>query len=542
MCNHDNKREISLKNKEAHKEDHNAWSRRGFLQTLGLASGAGLTLGSFSLSAMSSSAFMPMLGGEDVESRILVLIRLKGGNDGLNTFIPLYDYGTYQNNRPNIAIRQNELTDLNGSFGMPNTMSNLMPLWNDGAMKVINTVGYDNHNLSHFTSTDIWNSANPDFESDENKSGWLGRYILNNDPDYLDDLPSVPGAIKISSGSAISFHNSERIDLAVNFNTPDRLLSIAESGLVYDTQNLPDACYYGEQVGFLRSIMNVTFNYAPQISDAYNQSSNSVSYSNNELSRQLSIVSRLIKGNLGTKLYMVTLDGFDTHENQNQRHPQLMNYLANAVSEFYDDLNADGLDHNVLTMSISEFGRRIRENDGGTDHGTAAPVMMFGPCLNGNGFLGDNPDLSDVDNNGNLKHSVDFRSIYATVLESWLCIDPTAVDTILGSPYERIDNLGIDCLSTSTNEVPLVQDLVHTTRPDGFGSTLIEYELKRPENVNVTVYSIMGQKLANLAHGYHMAGKHQVRFVNSVAGLKVAPLVYKIETTTNQYSGKFIIQ
>lgn len=540
MCDDKLNRGIGLEHGAAHSDDHDNWSRRGFLKALGLVGGGSMAMGGYSLSAMSSHALMPLIAGGNSD-RILVLIRLKGGNDGLNTIVPVYDYGTYQSARPRIAVPQSQILDLNGAFGMPNTMQSLMPLWNEGAMKVINSVGYDDHNLSHFTSSDIWNSAYQDIESRQDQSGWLGRYILNQDPDYLQDLPSIPGAIKVSSGSAISYNSPERIDLAVNFNTPERLIQIAESGLVYDTSNPPDDCYYGEQVTFLRSIINVTYNYAPQISEAYQKAVNNVSYSSNELSRQLAIVARLIKGGLGTRLYMVTLDGFDTHEGQNNRHPQLMQALSSAVGEFYSDLSSSGFENDVLSMTFSEFGRRIRENDGGTDHGTAAPVMMFGPALNGNGVLGDDPDLNDVDMNGNLKHTVDFRSIYATILESWLCLDPVGVDEVLGDDYERLPDLGINCENVSTQDIALVQAIRHKAIPDGMGGVWIQYELDRPGNLELSVYTFMGQKISTLASRYHRAGEHKVKFENRQFGLSAAPLIYRIVVNGQQYTGKFII-
>ena len=204
-----------------------------------------MALGGFSVSALGATSLMPALTGGNNDDRILVLIRLKGGNDGLNTIIPTFDYGTYQSVRPQIGIPTNQIIQLNDKFGMPNTMAGLEGLWIEGSMKVINTVGYENHNLSHFTSSDIVSSANTDYAVNPDKSGWLGRYILKNNPDYLENLPDAPGAIKISSGSSITYYNPEMIDLAVNFNTPDRLLQIAETGFVYDTENLPDDCYYG---------------------------------------------------------------------------------------------------------------------------------------------------------------------------------------------------------------------------------------------------------------------------------------------------------
>ena len=541
MCNEHSKhkRGISLKDKEAHSEDHKNWSRRNFIQTLGLTTGAGMALGGFSVSALGATSLMPALVGGDNDDRVLVLIRLKGGNDGLNTIIPTFDYGTYQSLRPQIGIPTNQIIQLNDKYGMPNTMANLEGLWNDGSMKVINTVGYEDHNLSHFTSSDIVSSAKTDYAANPDKSGWLGRYILNNNPDYLENLPAAPGAIKISSGSSITYYNPDMIDLAVNFNTPDRLLQIAETGFVYDTENLPDDCYYGDQVGFLRSILNVTFNYAPEISTAFGVGSNDVAYSNNELSRQLSIVAKLIKGNLGTKLYMVTLDGFDTHENQNNSHPVLMNNLSNAISEFYADLATTEKDKCVLSMTFSEFGRRIEQNASGTDHGTAAPVMLFGAGVNGNGFLGDDPDLINTDNNGNLHHSIDFRQIYATVLEQWLCVDPVDVDSILGDSFERLD-MGLECMSVSTADIPIKQRVTHWASDNGMGGTDIHYELDRPGNVNLSIYTMMGQKVQTLVNGYQFAGKQRETFSNRTYGFSTLPLIYRIEANGKVYSGKFV--
>lgn len=544
MCNehsNQNRKGASLNDKEAHHKDHKNWSRRNFIQTLGLASGSGLAMGGFTLSPLASSAAMSLLNTGGVQDRILVLIRLAGGNDGLNTIIPIYDYGTYSNNRPTIGIPMNEITELTDKFGVPSSMSDIVPMWNDGKMKVINTVGYENHNLSHFTSSDIMGASNVNINADEDKSGWLGRYILDQNPDYIANLPDVPAAIKISSGSSNEFYNPDEIDLAVNFNTPERLLAIAESGLLYDTENLPDDCYYGEQIEYLRSLLNLTFNFAPAISNAYSEATNSVDYGQTELARQLSIVARLIKGGLGTKLYMVTLNGFDTHEGQNQSHPRLMQELTGAINNFYLDLASDNLDNDVLSMTFSEFGRRIKENSGGTDHGTAAPVMLFGPALNGNGILGEDPDMNDVDNNGNLKHSVDFRSIYASLLESWLCLDPAGVDTVLGEVYDRIDGLGFDCNSVGIADLPKQQGVRHLARPDGYGGTVIEYTLDRPGNIDLTIYSILGQKIITLKKGYQSAGKHQATYVNRYSGITAAPLVYQLHTEHQQYSGKFIV-
>ncbi|MBC7885104.1 MAG: DUF1501 domain-containing protein, partial [Saprospiraceae bacterium] len=508
------KRGTDLSDRSAHDNDHKLWSRRSFLQTIGMAGGVGFGLGGFDISAMASAPLSMLTGGNN--DRILVLIRLKGGNDGLNMIVPVFDYGTYKSNRPTIAIGQNDLIglDSNNMFAMPRSMTKLKSMWDQGAMKVINSVGYPDHNLSHFTSSDIWNSANENIDYDQNKSGWLGRYMLDRRPDYLTNLPEVPGAIKVSSGSSITFQTPDRIDLAVNFNTPDKLIEVAEKGYIYDTVNLPDDCYYGDQIGYLRSILNITYKYAPNISKAYSDSSNSVGYSNNELSRQLAIVARLIKGNLGTRLYMVTLDGFDTHENQVINHTRLMGDISSAISEFYADLTAGEKAEDVLSMTFSEFGRRIRENDGGTDHGTAAPVMFFGKALEGHDILGKNPDLHDVDAAGNLIFDTDFRSIYATLLESWLCIEASAVDNILGDTFERIPELGFDCQGVNTKETALIQSIKHRAKMNADGSYTIAYELSRPDKIEVDIYTIMGQKIATLVNEYQGEGAHEAIFIN----------------------------
>jgi hypothetical protein len=284
-----------------------------------------------------------------------------------------------------------------------------------------------------------------------------------------------------------------------------------------------------------------TYKYAPNINKAYAAAGNAVSYSNNELSRQLAIVARLIKGNLGTRLYMVTLDGFDTHENQNVQHPKLMNDVSSAISEFYADLTAGGKANEVLSMTYSEFGRRIKENQGGTDHGTAAPVMFFGPALEGADILGKNPDLKDVDATGNLKFDTDFRSIYATLLESWLCIGATDVDTILGDTYDRIPQLGFDCVGVNHIETALIQSIHHKVIMNANGSYAIEYKLARPGNVEVDIMTIMGQKITTLVNEYQSDGLHQATFVNQNIGLSSAMYVYRIRSGKSLVSGKFVV-
>ena len=339
---------------------------------------------------------------------------MKGGNDGLNTIIPLYDYSTYRNLRPNVGLKESEITKINEAIGIPKTLDPLTPFWAEGKMKILHSVGYEEQNLSHFRSADIWASAQDDTTFDA--SGWYGRFIEQEFPDFLDNPPTIPPAIQIGGSANVAFNDKNMTNLAISVQDPEEIAEIAETGQLFPTANLPE-CYYGEQVGFVRAVANNTFFYARILSETYKASKNEVEYSG-DLGAQLATVARLIKGNLGTKLYMVSIDGFDTHANQITNHPLLLSELSNSIADFYKDLNAGGRSQDVLCMTISEFGRRIEENgSNGTDHGAAAPMMLFGEGLNGSGFIGKQPDLQNVDEVGNLVFDTDFRSVYATVLE-----------------------------------------------------------------------------------------------------------------------------
>ena len=308
MCDHHKSSQsprhgAALEHGAAHEQDHQRWSRRSFIRTLGLSGGGAFFLSNLPVAALSSSALAYGLSNSETD-RVLVLIRLKGGNDGLNTIIPLFDYGAYQSLRPGIAIPQNQTFALNDRFGMPNTMNDLMPLWEEGQMRVINSVGYPNQNLSHFVSSDIWATA--DDAGNVGTSGWLGRYLMDLYPDYLTNPPETPPAVQIGGVGNLAFYDSNEVNISVSVADPDQQFEIAQNGELYDVLNLPDCCY-GEQLGYMRTMTNSTFYYAGVIKEAYDSAANAVDYGPGSLRRQLALVARLIKGGLGTKLYMVTL-------------------------------------------------------------------------------------------------------------------------------------------------------------------------------------------------------------------------------------------
>ena len=543
-----------LEDGQAHQHDHAAWSRRSFLQTMGFAGAGGFLLNKLPINAMMSSPLPMALSGANSDN-IVVLIQLNGGNDGLNTIVPVYDYGTYINQRPNIGIPQNQLVGLDDAFAMPNSMQNLQGLWQSGKMKVVHGVGYPEQNLSHFRSTDIWSTA-----SNSNEilnTGWLGRHLYDEYPDFANNPPTVPPAIHIGGFQSTVFSAPDNLQMALSVGRPEDISDIIENGSLYDTANLPDDCYYGSQVGYLRGVANTTFQYAEIISDAYNASNNAVEYSgnNNSLGAKLSMLARLIKGNLGTRFYMVTLSGFDTHAQQNQTHSALLQELSTAVNNFYTDLEATGHDKRVLAVTWSEFGRRIEQNASqGTDHGAAAPMLLFGSGLSGNGFVGTPPDLGSVDANGNLIYTTDFRQIYASVLENWLCIDGNLVDNVLGGSngqyFERID-LGLDCTNQPNTGTSLnaVQSgfKEHSIQRQGNGSFVLYYVLLKDSQVTIDIFDIQGRLIKHLFNGKQARGSQQLSFqlgntkaLTGSGGLASGQFVYRINANGQHVSKVFV--
>lgn len=525
----------SLQDGLAHDEHHNqGLGRRDFIKNLGMISAGTLAFSSIPLSSLlASPAVQAALSGSG--DRVLVIIRLKGGNDGLNTFVPVFDYGTYSSYRPNLKIDTADLLALNTQYSVPNYASSLKNLWDDGKMKVIQNVGYANQDLSHFTSTDIWDSAQTTVGE---KSGWLGRYLWDQNPSFITNPPTDPLAIQIGGDGNILFFNENNINMAMNVIDPVTLYQIAQTGSLYTVgSNAP--CYYEDQLDFMKSMINSTYYQSQAIQEAFNAGSNTVSFPSG-LGDSLSLVSRLIKGGLETKIYMLTLDGFDTHAQQDTRHPDLLVEFGDSVKAFYEDLQAGGKDQSVLTMTFSEFGRRVNENGSmGTDHGSAAPLMMFGPAVNGNGFIGTDVNLSSLDIYGNLQFTTDFRQVYTTVLQDWLCINELTSDTILGGSYSKLA-LGFDCASIGVNEVNAVQKY-HQLRYDNNGTAFIFLNLPKECTVKLEVFSFTGKRVASTNNEYYSQGLHTMQ-IPGIESWATGAYAYIIYINGNSESGKFMKQ
>ena len=523
--------------KRIHDQEHSMWNRRSFIQALGLAGGGSMMLGNAAITATTPSPLSVALSQSENDN-ILVIVRLRGGNDGLNTIVPIYDYGTYANLRPTIKHNQNDLINLNPDFAIPNYMNSLESVWGDGKMKVIHGVGYPEQNLSHFRSTDIWASTADTYVE---PTGWWGRYFEDLYPDYIINPPDIPPAIQIGSLGNLIFKGTDS-NYAFSVANPDILQNVAENGTIHDVLNLPD-CVYGDKLLFMRSTANTTFIYSQVINDAYMSSNNDVNYGNGELANQLAIVARMIKGGLGSKVYMVSLGSFDTHAEQPDRHQVLLDDLSSSIKNFYDDLAVSGMDDKVLSMTISEFGRRPYENGSeGTDHGAASPVMLFGSGLNGSGFIGTHPDLSIWDNNDNLIPSTDFRDVYSSVLTDWFCLDPSVIDTILlNETYENLD-LGFSCEILSQNDFSDTARFVHVPIYKN-DQIFIEIQMPNTAHVDIKLYDILGNEIGTIANEILFSGRHTINVKSNIrTRLSFGQYIYRISVGGQFYSKSILIR
>jgi uncharacterized protein (DUF1501 family) len=522
----------SLKDGLAHEQDH---SRRNFLRKLGILGSSGFLLNQLPVSAMSMSPLAAALTSGDDE-RVLVFVRLKGGNDGLNTFIPIHDFGTYQTLRPDIHIPRADAVDLTSTLAIHPQLAAIKPLWEAGQMRVVQNVGYPDHSLSHFRSSDIWASGSG---ADEYvNSGVLGRYISGQYPDFLTTPPEAPPAIQIGGPGNLLFNNANDFNYAISTRNPTQLYEIARTGQLYDTTAVPE-CTYGEQLRYVRAVANTTFKYAGVLSRAFDAGSNTAEYENDRLGDQFALVARLLRGGLKTRFFVIEQDGYDTHASQAGDHASLMNSLGNNIKAFYEDLETGGIDERVLSVTFSEFGRRIFQNGSrGTDHGTAAPMMLFGKGLNGNGMTGGLPDLQNVDQGNNLFHTTDFRSVYATIMANWLCIDGNVVDELMGQVFPRIDGLGLSCQGTTSTRTPERAATIGMKAYLNGGQVVVEYDLPANANVNVHFFDMAGRKLSSPFSGRRPAGLQTQHFPLGSVGFAAGIYVLSLEVDGRMYSSR----
>jgi len=405
---------------------------------------------SFTAYGASQSALASMLERTYADTdHVFVLIQLGGGNDGLNMVIPLDVYANYYNARTNVAIPQSKVLRLDGTdrSGLHPAMTALQTMYNEGKMNIVQSVGYDNPNFSHFRATDIWNSGDTTEDRRERvKTGWMGRYLENEYPGYPDAFPSDempdPLAIQISSVPTLTVQGPI-YSMGLSITDPENIYSFVNPFSDYPLNSAPA----NKELKFLRVVSEKTKIYSDIIRAAYRRSATLATYPNeNGLAEQLKIVARLIKGGMKTRVYTVSIGGFDTHKKQvnasdttTGNHAKLMKDLSSGIAAFQQDLEMMQLDDRVMGMTFSEFGRRIKSNASlGTDHGAAAPLILFGKNAK-KGILGNSPDIpADIQVVNNIPFQYDFRSVYASVLEQWFCVTQPVLDNIMLKNYQSL--------------------------------------------------------------------------------------------------------
>lgn len=408
-------------------------------------------LNGFSFTAFGNSpnhSLARLLGPDATNDHILVLVQLGGGNDGLNMVIPIDMYANYYNARQNVAIQQSRVLRLDGTdrSGLHPAMTDMQNMYNDGKVNIVQSVGYANQNFSHFRSTDIWmsgDSSNNRFNRE--KRGWLGRYLETEYPGYPDAYPNAdmpdPLAIQISSVPTVVVQGSI-FSMGLSITDPENVYTFANPFSDYPLNSAPA----NKELRFLRVVSEKTKIYSDIIRAAYRRANNVATYPDNSLAHQLQIVARLIKGGLKTRVYTVSIGGFDTHKKQvnasdtsTGNHANLMKMLSASINAFQKDMELMGTDDKVLGMTFSEFGRRIKSNASlGTDHGAAAPLILFGKHVK-KGILGTSPNIpADINVVNNIPFQYDFRSVYASVLERWFCVKQPLLNQLLLQNYQSL--------------------------------------------------------------------------------------------------------
>ncbi len=361
--------------------------------------------------------------------RVLVLIQLQGGNDGLNMVIPLDQMSTYTSLRTNIALAEAKVLRLAKApaTGLHPAMTGFQQLYADGRAAIVHSVSYPTPSFSHFRASDIWFTGE---DSDKSlTTGWAGRYLNDKYPGYPEKYPSAtmpdPLAIQISAISSTALLGPKE-SMAITFQNPDTFAQLVGDKPAIPDNTLPNTSA-GRNVAFIRQEQITSVQYAGQVKVAAGKAKNLVTYpTNNALADQLKIVARLIAGGLKTKVYYVQTGGFDTHANQVDTadtslgyHAGLLGGISGAIKAFLDDLSALKVADRVAGMTFSEFGRRVVSNASrGTDHGSAAPVLVFGAGIRQQ-MIGQNPNLSNLVS-GNLAMQTDFRQVYSAMIGDWL--------------------------------------------------------------------------------------------------------------------------
>jgi uncharacterized protein (DUF1501 family) len=372
---------------------------------------------------------------EGMKNRTLVVVQLSGGNDGLNTLVP-YSQQAYYDARPTLALSRSDVLQLNGDVALHPSMTALRSLYDSNHVAIVQGAGYPNPNRSHYESMTIWQTASPE---ETMQTGWLGRYL-----DTARSVDSSINAVELDALLSPTVIGQKERAMAIDSLQSFKIAPSRRQGQSHDETTIKalDAihCSSCQEYNNLVTAMLEAGLDAMTASDIVQQAASnyqtSINYPKNDFSNRLKLAAQVVSSNLKPAIIYLQIGGFDTHANQKNTQANLLKTVSDGIAAFYQDMDSKDKAHDTLIMTFSEFGRRVHENGSqGTDHGTAEPMFLVGGRVSG-GLYGEYPNLANLDSNGDLIHTVDFRQVYASVLQDWLGTDPSQV---LSSQFQRLN-------------------------------------------------------------------------------------------------------
>jgi uncharacterized protein (DUF1501 family) len=510
----------------------------------------------------------------NISNRKIVLIQLAGANDGINTIVPISQYDIYANLRPNIKLNNvgspNGIINLDSTLptdkqvGLHPSLTGFKALYDSGFLRVIQGVGYPQQDKSHFKSTDLWLMGGDGTQANNNiGSGWMGRFMENYYQSLVND--NYPLAIQLGSNDvSLGFHGVDEHDLSfyISGQDPAGFYSII-NGLGGVAPNIIPDSEYGDLMQYILNVNQATNVYSQTITNAFNAGTNSVTYANTSLSNQLKSVAKFISGGLETKIYLVKISGFDTHNlqvesNTNNHlgiHANLLSELSGAIQSFINDLNNQNLGDDVMAVTFSEFGRKAAENGNlGTDHGEIAPMFVFGKGIQG-GVSGNNVNLSEANAQNNYQiYTVehDYRRVFGTILQDWLGV---ANQTLNLTFYDNTNNVGFsnqkinpfiangalvpescysNALLSSNNYTADQNQLIVFPNP---ASHFVNFNSKNENIFSVEIFNVKGQSIKKINNPM-VSNNFKIDVSNFAKGL----YILKVSTDVGAYSRKLMIE
>jgi uncharacterized protein (DUF1501 family) len=559
--------------------------RRNFLKKLPVAISVPFTIANIPIKLMADNP-LSRLAEQSTNDRVLIILQLHGGNDGLNSLIPMEAYDLYYSKRANIAIPRKKCIPLdstlpsNAQVGLHPAMQSMKAMYDQGRMAFVQGVSYRNNNGSHFRGRDIWFMGGG--ADDYYGSGWLGRYLQQEiqPQKYPDDFPNPdmldPLAIEMGSDVSLIFHQDGNIPASISIDNPAQFFELVDTlegfdDVEIDRRGIPPETLnpspYWQELNWILQLEDKSEDYAERLYNVYLAGRDStVTYpetypynapagsKRNPLTPQLKLIARLLDGGCKTKVFLVKIGGFDTHAEQVESydptmgvHAALMYHISTAMQAFQEDLRQKGLEDRVLTVTTSEFGRRIYSNGSyGTDHGTGGPIFLFGKGVQP-GVVGVVPDL----NQANVGMQYDYRQVYANLLKDWMLIDQERItnDIFFGNFIDgpREDGNGFyEPIPLAAKTITGIDDFIGTrfllegcypnpTRD----KTTLHFRINHAGTVTVDLFDNLGAKARELVNGFFQPGEHRVEV--SLNDLPAGTYLYRMRAGFYNEAKKLVI-